>query len=78
MVQDMYEDSEFKVGVRLHHASALSSFFFAVVMDRLDSPWTVIFADDIVVYSKSRELEEESQMEVCSGDKRTESQQKED
>ncbi|XP_061649478.1 band 4.1-like protein 5 isoform X3 [Phyllopteryx taeniolatus] len=56
---------KFKVEVRLHPGSALSPFLFAGVMDRLtdevrlESPWTVMFADDIVICSESREQVEE-------------------
>ncbi|XP_061621461.1 uncharacterized protein LOC133474126 [Phyllopteryx taeniolatus] len=56
---------EFKVDVGLHQGSALSPFLFAVVMDRLtdevrlESPWTMMFADDIVICSESREQLEE-------------------
>ncbi|KAK3521385.1 hypothetical protein QTP70_004119 [Hemibagrus guttatus] len=68
VVQDMYERSrtvvrcavgqteEFKVEVGLHQ----SPFLFAIVMDQLseevrqESPWTTIFADDIVICSESR------------------------
>ncbi|KAJ8363293.1 hypothetical protein SKAU_G00121240 [Synaphobranchus kaupii] len=55
----------FKVGVGLHQGSALSPFLFAMVMDRLtdevrqESPWTMMFADDIVICSESREQVEE-------------------
>ncbi|KAK3542583.1 hypothetical protein QTP86_031285, partial [Hemibagrus guttatus] len=84
VVQDMYERSrtvvrcavgqteEFKVEVGLHQGSALSPFLFAIVMDQLSeelSPWTMMFADDIVICSESRE-----QVEVCAGEKRNESQ----
>ncbi|KAF7651214.1 hypothetical protein LDENG_00113870 [Lucifuga dentata] len=57
---------EFKVEVGLHQGSALSPFLFAVVMDRLtdevrqESPWTMMFADDIVICSESREQVEEN------------------
>ena len=45
----------FKVKVGLHQGSALSLFLFAVIMDRLmdevrrEPPWTMLFADDIVI-----------------------------
>ncbi|KAK3555393.1 hypothetical protein QTP86_015682 [Hemibagrus guttatus] len=76
VVQDMYERSrtvvrcavgqteEFNVG--LHQGSALSPFLFAIVMDQLseevrqESPWTMMFADDIVICSESREQVEEN------------------
>ncbi|KAI5628469.1 receptor tyrosine-protein kinase erbB-3 precursor [Silurus asotus] len=56
----------FRVKVGLHQGSALSPFLFAVVMDRLtdevrqESPWIMMFADDIVICCKSREQVEES------------------
>ncbi|KAK3554412.1 hypothetical protein QTP70_023054 [Hemibagrus guttatus] len=65
---------EFNVEVGLHQGSALSPFLFAMVMDQLseeviqESPWTIMFADDIVICSESRE-----QVEVCAGEKRNES-----
>ncbi|KAK3554737.1 hypothetical protein QTP70_033429, partial [Hemibagrus guttatus] len=51
---------EFKVEVGLHQGSALSPFLFAIVMNQLseevrqESPWTMMFADDIVICSESR------------------------
>ena len=69
----MYEGSEtvvrcavrttesFKVKVGLHQESTLSSFLFAVIMDRLtdevrrEPPWTMLFADDIVICEETRE-----------------------
>ena len=53
------ESFKFKVG--LHQESALSPFLFAVIMDRLtnearkEPPWTMLFADDIVVSKETRE-----------------------
>ena len=51
----------FKLKVGLHQGSALIPFLFAVIMDRLmgevrrESPWTVLFADDIVIWEETRE-----------------------
>ncbi|MBN3293353.1 YSM6 protein, partial [Polypterus senegalus] len=56
----------YKLEVGLHQRSALRPFLFAMVMDRLtdeigqESPWTVMFADDIVICSDSREQVEET------------------
>ncbi|KAK3537706.1 hypothetical protein QTP70_017827, partial [Hemibagrus guttatus] len=53
------QTEEFKVEVGLHQGSALSPFLFAMVMDQLseevrqESPWTMMFADDIVICSES-------------------------
>ncbi|KAK3565404.1 hypothetical protein QTP86_007938 [Hemibagrus guttatus] len=60
------QTEEFNVVVGLHQGLALSPFLFAMVMDQLseevrqDSPWTMIFADDIVICSESREQLEEN------------------
>ncbi|KAK3540717.1 hypothetical protein QTP70_034635 [Hemibagrus guttatus] len=60
------QTEEFKVEVGLHQGSALSPFLFAMVMDQLseevrqESPWTMMFADDIVICSESREKVEEN------------------
>ncbi|KAK3560504.1 hypothetical protein QTP86_009647 [Hemibagrus guttatus] len=60
------QTEEFNVEVGLHQGSALSPFLFAVVMDQLpeevrqESPWTMMFADDIVICSESREQVEEN------------------
>ena len=72
----------FKVKVGLHQGSALSPFF-AVIMDRLtdevrrEPPWTMLFADDIVICEETRE-EVERRLESwnileCIGKKRDES-----
>ena len=51
----------FKVKVGLHQGSVLSPFLFAVIMDRLtdevrkEPPWTMLFADDIVICEETRE-----------------------
>ena len=73
LVQDMYKESEtvvrcavgttesFKGKVGLHQGSGLSSFLFAVIMNRLtdqvrrEPPWTMLFADDIVICEETRE-----------------------
>ena len=51
----------FKVKVGLHQGSALSPFPFAVIMDRLtdevrrEPPWTMLFADDMMICQETRE-----------------------
>ncbi|KAK3561732.1 hypothetical protein QTP86_012988 [Hemibagrus guttatus] len=60
------QTEEFNVEVGLRQGSALSPFLFAIVMDQLseevrqESPWTMMFADDIVICSESREQVEEN------------------
>ncbi|KAK3543780.1 hypothetical protein QTP70_027194 [Hemibagrus guttatus] len=60
------QTEKFKVEVGLHQGSALSPFLFAIVMDQLseevrqESPWTMMFADDLVICSESREQVEEN------------------
>ena len=50
----------FKVKVGLHQGSALIPFLFAMIMDKLtdkvrkEPPWTILFADDIVVCKETR------------------------
>ena len=70
LVQVMYEESErvvrcaigsFKATIGLHQGSALSPFLFKVIMNRLtdevrrEPPWTMLFADDIVICEETRE-----------------------
>ena len=51
----------FKVKVGLHQGSVLSPFLFAMIMGRLtdevrrETPWTMLFADDIVICTETRE-----------------------
>ena len=51
----------FKVKFGLHQGSTLSPFLFAVIMDRLtdvvktEPPWTMLFANDIVICEETRE-----------------------
>ncbi|KAK3521222.1 hypothetical protein QTP70_001046 [Hemibagrus guttatus] len=60
------QTEEFNVEVGLHQGSVLSPFLFAIVIDQLseevrqESPWTMMFADDIVICSESREQVEEN------------------
>ncbi|KAK3512256.1 hypothetical protein QTP70_002279 [Hemibagrus guttatus] len=60
------QTEEFNVEVGLHQGPALSPFLFAIVMDQLSEevrqeyPWTMMFADDIVICSESREQVEEN------------------
>ena len=55
----------FEVKMGLHQGSALSPCLFAMVMDsmtneiREEAPWTMMFADDIVICSEGKELVEE-------------------
>ena len=70
----------FKVKVGLHQGSALSPFLFVVIMDRLtdevkrEPQWTMLFADDIMIFEKTREeVERRLEVEVCISNKRDES-----
>ena len=55
----------FEVKVGLHQGSDLSPCLFAMMMDRMtdeireEAPWTMLFADDIVICSESKEHVEE-------------------
>ena len=52
---------KFQGQVGLHQGLALSAFLFAVIMDRLtdevrrEQPWTMLFADYIVIFEETRE-----------------------
>ena len=51
----------FKVKVELNQGSPLSPFLFSVTMERLadevrrEPPWTMLFADDILICEETRE-----------------------
>lgn len=56
---------EFRVGMGLHQGSVLSPFLFVVIMEILtkniveDAPWSMLFADDIVLNAETdKELEQ--------------------
>ncbi|KAK3570071.1 hypothetical protein QTP86_010237 [Hemibagrus guttatus] len=78
------QTEEFNVEVGLQQGSALSPFLFAIVMDQLseevrqESPWTMMFADDIVICSESREQGagggKPGEVEICAGEKRNETE----
>ena len=61
----------FKVKVGLHQGPALSPFLFAVIMDRLmdevrrEPPWTMLFADNIVICKETRK-EVEQRLKCCA------------
>ena len=50
----------FKVNAGLYQGSALNPFLFGVIMDKLtdkvrrEPPWTMLFADDIVICEETR------------------------
>ena len=68
----------FKVKVKLHQGLALNPFLFSVIMDmitnevRRELPWTMLFADDIVICKETMEEAETKMLEACIG-KRDES-----
>ena len=71
------ESSKVKVG--LHQGSALSPFLFLVIMNRItdevrrEPPWTMLFADDIVICKDQGSRRAETRMmEVCFGKKKDE------
>ena len=82
IIKDMYDGAtttvrsvaglteEFKVSVGLHQGSALSTFLFAIIMDKLtenirkDATRDMLFADDIVL-SRQNHRELEDNPEIC-------------
>ena len=67
----------FKVKVGLHQGSALRPFLFAVIMDRLTDevrrqpPWTMLFADDILICEETREeVEQRLESRRCALERR--------
>ena len=71
IIRDMYEGAvtrvritcretgDFPVTIDLHQRSALSPYFFALIIDKLTAhfqeevPWCILFADDIVLVDES-------------------------
>ena len=59
------ETEEVSIEVGLHQGSALSPFLFILIMDTItddideDSPWTMLFADDLVLCDRDSERVEE-------------------
>ena len=59
------ETEEVNIEVGLHQGSALSPFLFILIMDTItddideDSPWTMLFADDLVLCDRDSERVEE-------------------
>jgi hypothetical protein len=72
LIKDMYRDvvtfvrtcdgdtSDFSIKIGLHQGSALTPYFFDLVMDEVtrdiqgDIPWCILFADDVVLVDDSR------------------------
>jgi len=73
IIKDMYNEvvanirtcrgltSDFRITIGLHQGSALSPFFFAIVMDDLiraiqdEIPWCMLFANDIVLVDETKD-----------------------
>ncbi|XP_047482158.1 uncharacterized protein LOC125034449 [Penaeus chinensis] len=55
------ETEEFEVTVGVHQGSALSPFLFLVILEcltkdiRREAPWDMLFADDVVIRTKTRQ-----------------------
>ena len=78
----MYESSMTEVdcpvgvmdGFKVHQGSGLSPFSFAMKMNRLtnefrqESPWTIMFADDIMIHNESGERVDENleRLGICA------------
>ena len=70
LAQDMYKGVKTLVRssvVGLHQGSALSPYLFDLIMDVIagevkdPSPWSMMFADDIVLCGIEREVEEKTE-----------------
>ena len=67
----------FSITVGVHQGSALSPLIFAIVMDcitegvRKEAPWEMLFADDVVLLTETRQDAEErlEQWRACLEDR---------
>jgi hypothetical protein len=63
------ETEEFHVTVGLHQGSAISPFLFLIILEcltrdiRRSAPWDMLFADDVVIMTRTRE-EAEHRLEM--------------
>ena len=59
------ETDEMEIEVGLHQGSALSPYLFIMILDVIteriqeDTPWAMLFADDLVLCDETRERMEE-------------------
>ena len=65
VVTSVGETDEIEIEVGLHQGSALNPFLFILILDVIteeiqeDTPWTMLFADDLVLCNETRERMEE-------------------
>ena len=65
VVTSVGETDEIEIEVGLHQGSALSPFLFILILDVIteeiqeDTPWAMLFADDLVLCDGTRERMEE-------------------